>query len=106
MDRNTVIRWVVIAAVIIVFWKWVIPGFTGKSNESKPSIAVPTLVDAPGFSPDRFDPGAKGQEPTEGELCTIQGNRFRAELSARGAGLRHLWLTDARYAGTESEDMS
>jgi YidC/Oxa1 family membrane protein insertase len=44
--------------------------------------------------------------PSQGEICTIQGNRFEADLSTRGAGLTHFRLTDARYAGTAGGDVS
>jgi YidC/Oxa1 family membrane protein insertase len=53
-------------------------------------------VNAPDFVPDTIDdPTAK---PTDTELCTIKGNRFEAELSARGAGLTHLWIKDEKYS--------
>ena len=38
MDRNTIIRWVVIAAAILVFWKWGLPLITGKSDNAAQAI--------------------------------------------------------------------
>src|SRR5580658_5142408 len=34
--------------------------------------------------------------PAEG-ICTIEGDRFKAELSTYGASLRHLYLKDRKY---------
>jgi YidC/Oxa1 family membrane protein insertase len=109
MDRNAVIRWIVIAAVMLVFWKWGLPLITGKSDKVQ-TIPPETYVNAPGFVPDKDDPTTPDHpgawEPPEGELCTIKGNRFDAELSSRGAGITHLYLRDPRYAGTNGFDMS
>jgi YidC/Oxa1 family membrane protein insertase len=109
MDRNTVLRWIVISGLIFVFWKWGMPMFRGGADKVQ---GVPTehYVNAPGFTPDTFDT-PQGDEklpfqPAEGELCTIKGNRFNAELSTRGAALKHLYLTDKQYAGTAAFDMS
>jgi YidC/Oxa1 family membrane protein insertase len=109
MDRNAVIRWIVIAAVMLVAWKWLIPAVTGKSDKLQ-AVPEETYVNAPGFVPDKLDAPAPDHpgpwDPKEGELCKIKGNRFDAELSSRGAGLTHLYLRDSRYAGTDGFDMS
>ena len=52
--------------------------------------------------PDKTEPN----RPAEGSICKIQGTRFIAELSSRGASLQHFYLTDAQYKGTEADDMS
>ena len=110
MDRNAVIRWIVIAAVMIVFWKWGLPLITGKSGEAVQNLPTETYANAPGFVPDTFDPTTPehpGQwDPKDGEVCKIKGNRFDAEMSTRGAALTHLYLRDSRYAGTNGFDMS
>ncbi len=109
MDRNAVIRWIVIAAVVIVFMTWGWPLITGKNHKVQ-SIPEETYTNAPGFVPDTLDrpttehPGA--WEPQEGEICKIKGNRYDAELSTRGAALSHLYLRESRYAGTDGFDMS
>ncbi len=109
MDRNTLVRFAVIAGVMLLalkFW----PQITGKSQSVPQPIGEEKYVNAPGFAPDTLDPAPPGQQgpnrPDEGETCTIQGNRFVAELSSRGAGLRHFYLTDSTYKGTEAGDMS
>lgn len=108
MDRNTLVRWFLIALAVLVFTKWGMPLLTGKSDSSQ-HIPSETYVDAPGFTGDVMDPVPAGQTatpPKEGEGCRIQGQRFEAELSTRGAALTHFWLKDPKYAGTESGDMS
>src|SRR3954468_20596524 len=103
MERSSVLRWGVIAIVIIVFWKFVLPYFTG-SNDKPQSSALPaeTYIDAPEFAPDVMDapkhPGTPNPPPPEGELCTIKGVRFDAVASSRGAALVHLKPTDKQYS--------
>ena len=107
MDRNTLLRWVVIAAAILLFWKFGMPLISGK-KDAGPQLPQEVYVNAPGFVPDRVDPQAGDQpnDPKEGEICKITGNRFVAELSSRGAAITHFMLHDPQYAGTEGFDMS
>ena len=108
MDRNAVIRWLVIAVAMFAFWKWGMPAITGKSDKTQ-SVPEEVYVNAPGYVPDAVDapaPDGKPWEPAEGEICKIKGKRFDAELSTRGAALTHFFIRDARYAGTDGFDMS
>ena len=109
MDRNTILRWVVIASGVLLFYHFLWPKFSGQSEGKHQPIPVEQYVDAPGFPPDVLDTPGPGRErsttPPEGELCTIKGTRFVAELSSRGAGVKHFRLQD-RYANTEAADMS
>ncbi len=105
MDRSTFLRWAVIAAALLLFWKYGMPLISGKTEGSAQDLAVERYVNAPGFAPDVLDEGAT-EKPAEGELCSIKGNRFEAELSSRGAGLKHLFLKDPKYASSEAADMS
>ncbi len=106
MDRNTILRWIVIASVMLGAYML----FNGrKSGDQVQSVGRETYVDAPGFAPDVLDvkPGQLAPAPPPpGETCTLQGNRYEAELSSRGAGLTHLRLTDARYSKSDAADMS
>ena len=111
MDRSTIVRWVVIAVAVIVFWKWGMPLLSGKGgSDSVQNVPAETYTNAPDFTPDVIDPLSGDQKeawsPKEGELCTVRGNRFEATLSTRGAGITHFKLLDPRYAGSESADMS
>lgn len=110
MDRNSVLRWVVIAAALLLFWKFGMPLFSG-SKEKGQQVPPETYTNAPGFVPDDLDPpaepGGAPNKPEEGELCTIKGARFEATLSSRGAALTHFVLRDAQYAtGVNGFDLS
>jgi YidC/Oxa1 family membrane protein insertase len=83
--------------------------FEKKPGEAVPQVTGEAYIDAPGFAPDVLDvqPGKPAPPPPpRGEMCTIHGNRFEAELSSRGAGLTHFHLTDPRYARSDAADMS
>jgi YidC/Oxa1 family membrane protein insertase len=109
MDRNTVLRWAFISLIAFAVMKWGVPFFGGK-HEAAQQIPAETYVNAPGFAPDLIDPMPAGEArtpPVEGELCTIKGNRFEAQLSSRGAAITHFILRDAQYAeGTNGFDLS
>jgi YidC/Oxa1 family membrane protein insertase len=110
MDRNSLLRWVVIAAALLLFWKFGMPLMNGGSKDKTQEVAAETYANAPGFVPDDLDPPVVANEvnkPPEGELCTIKGNRFEATLSSRGAAITHLYLRDAQYAtGANGFDLS
>ncbi len=106
MDRNTLVRWGLIALLMYLGYHFF---FEKKSGDAVPQVTGESYIDAPGFAPDVLDvePGKPApQPPPPGEMCTIHGNRFEADLSSRGAGLTHLRLTDARYANSAAADMS
>jgi YidC/Oxa1 family membrane protein insertase len=71
--------------------------FFKREAKTVPPLPAEVYVNAPGFAPDVMDK-ADLQPPAEGELCTIQGDRFIAELSTRGAALTHFYMTDEKYA--------
>jgi YidC/Oxa1 family membrane protein insertase len=106
MDRNSLLRTVFIALILLGgYWF-----FFGRKSSSEPSQSLPpeTYVNAPGFAPDTVDapPGQPAfPAPPEGQLCTIDGNRFQAVLSSRGAGLTHFYLTDPRYESPGAPDV-
>ncbi len=112
MERSSVLRWGVIAIAILLFYKFGWPMISGAND--KPQVAsapeIPQLT-APGFVPDALDPPAADKPnelnaPPEGELCTIKGVRFEAQLSTRGAALTRYLLTDANYARSDAHDLS
>jgi YidC/Oxa1 family membrane protein insertase len=109
MDRSTLVRWLVIAGVMLAVMKfW--PMLTGHGGSEPQPIGEEKYTDAPGFVGDSVDAPPPGQsepnKPAEGAICKIQGTRFVAELSSRGAALQHFYLTDPQYKGTEADDMS
>ncbi len=106
MDRNQIVRWILIAGAMVAMYYFF---FDKKTNGTGQELLSETYVDAPGFAPDVIDsqPGKPAPTPPpSGQICTIEGKRFRAELSSRGAGLTHFYLTDARYTKTAADDMS
>jgi len=107
MDRNTLVRWVVIAAAIFLFMKFGLPMIRG--GDKPQAVPAETYVNAPGYAPDQLDAPTDGkpiEAPPEGELCDIAGSRFDAVLSTRGAGIVHFDLKDQQYAGGGTFDMS
>ncbi len=106
MDRNTIVRYVLIAGLMYLGYHFFLEK---KSGDAVPQVTGESYVDAPGFAPDVLDvePGKPAPgTPPPGELCTIHGNRYEADLSSRGAGITHLRLTDKRYADSAAGDMS
>jgi YidC/Oxa1 family membrane protein insertase len=110
MERSSVLRWGVIAVAILLFYKFLWPAISGSGDKAQ--VAAPPeipQITAPGFAADAIDAPEKPGEvnaPPEGELCTIKGNRFEAELSSRGAAITHFNLTDPNYARSEAHDLS
>jgi YidC/Oxa1 family membrane protein insertase len=106
MDRNTIVRWILIAGLLLGgYWFF----FGRKATEHPQQVPAEAYVDTPGFAPDVVDaqPGKPAPPPPPaGETCTVHGNRFEADLSSRGAGLTHFRLTDPRYARSAAADMS
>ena len=111
MDRSSIVRWVLTAAIIVGGYMFFFGRSTGESSQRLPPE---TYLSAPGFAPDPVDAVTGGPvppPPPTGETCTIRGRRFEADLNTRGAGLTHFRLTDARYShkdavGNDSSDMS
>ncbi len=66
-------------------------------------------MNAPGFAPDVVDAlagQALASPPPRSRRARSAGNRFEADLSTRGAGVTHFYLTDARYALSDAKDVS
>jgi len=111
MERSSVLRWGVIAIAIFLFYKFGWPLISGSSNDKSQVAAAPyePILSPPGYVPDRLDPDLKPgepNEPPEGELCKIKGERFEAILSSRGAAITRYRLTDPNYARSEASDLS
>jgi YidC/Oxa1 family membrane protein insertase len=102
MDRNSLTRVLLIALVGIGLYMFV---FNKKPNTQAQELPAEHYVDGPGFAPDTIDvvPGNPAPPmPPPGDICTIRGNRFTADLSSHGAGITHFKLTDRPYAGDMS----
>jgi YidC/Oxa1 family membrane protein insertase len=103
MDRNSILRVAAIAIAVLVFWKFGLPLFTGSSDKPQ-SLPEEAYVNAPEFVPDLLDPPVepnKPNKPAEGELCKVDGKRFDATLSTRGAAIVHFHLEGGKYEGMD-----
>ncbi|MBX3264711.1 MAG: membrane protein insertase YidC [Labilithrix sp.] len=103
MDRNSLLRVLAIAAAVLLFWKFGLPLITGSSDKPQ-SVPEEVYANAPDFVPDTLDPQAekdKPNKPVEGELCKIDGNRFDAVLSTRGAAIVNFHLEGGKYEGMD-----
>lgn len=99
MDRNSILRVLLIAGAVLLFWKFGMPMISG-SGEKPQSLPEEVYVNGPDFVPDTLDPPAEKDQPNkpvEGELCKIDGNRYEATLSSRGAAITHFQLEDGKY---------
>ncbi len=85
MERGNLGRWLLIAAGIFLFIRFgtdlmggdqKVPQPVGRADETVPVVAA-----------------ARAPEV----LCDLWGDRFRAQLTTRGASLKHYWLTSAKY---------
>jgi YidC/Oxa1 family membrane protein insertase len=103
MDRNSLLRVLLIAGAVLLFWKFGMPMISG-SHETPQSIPEESYVNQPGFVPDVLDAPVEGgqpNKPAEGELCKIEGNRFDSTLSTRGAAIVGFHLEGGKYAGMD-----
>jgi YidC/Oxa1 family membrane protein insertase len=102
MDSSSLSRLFLVAAILIGGYFFF---FNKKPNAQAQGLPAETYINAPGFAPDTIDivPGMPSPPPpAPGDICTIRGNRFTAELTSRGAGLTHLVLNDKQYASDMS----
>jgi YidC/Oxa1 family membrane protein insertase len=86
MERGGILRLLLIGIGLFLFMQFGLPAITGKGGgtEDKQPLGA-------------ADWSVPTDRPAE-RRCTIKGERFEAELSTRGASLRHVYLTDAKYA--------
>ena len=99
-EKSGVLRLVLIAGfAALIFFGGPKLGLWGSDNKPQ-SVPEEKYVDAPGFAPDTVD-GKGGEPPPEGELCKIDGKRFDALLSSRGAALKNFHLEGGKYEGMD-----
>jgi YidC/Oxa1 family membrane protein insertase len=88
MERSSTLKWVLLALAAFLFYKVGWPTLFGSKEPQRQPLTIDDAA-APAET-------ARGKE----ELCSIVGPRFQAELSTRGASLRHFRLSDAKYASS------
>ncbi|WP_437784131.1 membrane protein insertase YidC [Sorangium sp. So ce1097] len=84
MERSNIAKWLFLGLAIILFIQFGQPLLFGNAEEQLQPLDVN----------DSTAPAERAPE----EACVIDGPRFKAELSTRGGSLRHLWMTDPKYA--------
>src|SRR4249919_4308342 len=99
MDRNTLLRTLLIFGVVLLVWKVIWPAVTGESKEHTQPLPAETYVNAPDFAVDPAieQPADPPVALVPEEICHIKGSRFDADLSTRGAALVNLQLADPQY---------
>jgi YidC/Oxa1 family membrane protein insertase len=85
MERGNLGRWLLIAAGIFLFLRF---GTNFLGGEQKPPQPIGSVVESAPVVP-----AARAPEV----LCDLWGERFHAQLTTRGASLKHYWLTTAKY---------
>lgn len=85
MDRSSIVRLLAIGAAVFAFMFFVLPKLTGSDGPKMQPIV---------YEPQGPDAKARPAE----EVCDLVGPRFKAQLTSRSAGLRHLWLEGAKYS--------
>lgn len=103
MDRNSILRVALIALAGFLFYQFGLPLITG-SNDKRQAVPDESYVNAPGFVADAVDPRSdrnKPNVPVEGDLCKIDGKRFDATLSTRGAAIVNFHLEGGKYEGMD-----
>ncbi|EYF03550.1 membrane protein insertase YidC [Chondromyces apiculatus] len=89
MERSNLLKWLFIGLVALLFIQFG-PKLFGESKVERQPF---------GTLRDDVQPPQRGAE----EVCVIDGERFKAELSSRGGSLRHFWLTLPKYQVTRDE---
>src|SRR5262245_54728884 len=82
MERGSITKWLFVALAIFLVIQYAPKALWPKKAGDHPAWSIRDEATAPAES-----------RPAE-ETCTIDAPRFKAELSTRGASLRHLTLKD------------
>ncbi len=92
MDRSSITKWLLLGLAIFLFWQYgrKAIGIGPTANEHQP-INIFADVSAPAARIDE-------------QLCQLETGDFKAELSTRGASLRHLTLKGANYYQTNEKN--
>jgi YidC/Oxa1 family membrane protein insertase len=83
MERSSIVKWLFVGVAIILFIQIGMPTLFGGGSDERQPISGATLAPEK-----RADP----------VICTINGERFTADLTTQGASLKHASLTDKQYS--------
>ncbi|MEP7124820.1 MAG: membrane protein insertase YidC [Byssovorax sp.] len=92
MDRSSITKWLLLGLALFLFWQYgrKAIGLAPATNEHQPIVL---LADATA-------PAERSPE----EMCRIETGNFAADLSTRGASLRHFVLKNGNYYQTNDKD--
>ncbi len=110
MDRSSLLKFLGLGLGVFLLLQFVVPKITGGDGPRTQPLGKEAflLVDAQG-KPKPRAPGERCKleadgircSPAQGEhreeLCALEGERFRAELTTQGAGIRRLELLGPKY---------
>lgn len=103
MDRSTILRWIIIGIAVWLAWTYLPKlwgGGQGASSSVQPLGAESTCSAHEPCVAQECDPQGNECKPKPREpeaLCHLQGNRYQAQVSSRGATLKSLTLDGERY---------
>ena len=94
MDRSSITKWLLFGFAAFLFWQFGMPllGLRQTSNQHQPIVL---LADAT---------ASAATERSPEEICRIETEDFKAELSTRGASLQHYFLKDKNYYRTNDKN--
>jgi YidC/Oxa1 family membrane protein insertase len=91
MERGSITKWLLLGLALFLFFNFGQKAIFGsKGGEHQPALTDETSAPADQKVPE--------------EICTIDGARFKAELSTHGGSLRHLYLKDYTRPSTMPSD--
>ncbi|WP_050436215.1 membrane protein insertase YidC [Chondromyces crocatus] len=90
MERSNLLKWLFIGLAVLLFIQFGPKLFGEEQVERQPLGSLRDDTQAP--------------ERAAEEMCVIEGEGFKAELSSRGGSLRHFWLTLPKYQIVKEQD--
>jgi YidC/Oxa1 family membrane protein insertase len=94
MERSSLLRWLLIGAAIFLFLQVGLPWLRGDQESAGPS-PLAGLVDYTAPPED---------ERTAESTCLLDGPRFAAELTSKGAALKHARMKDGKYTDSTTQE--
>ena len=91
MERGNIVKWVFFGLAIMLFMQFGWPAISGSGNGELQPIGI-----VPKAPPERA--------PEQMCAITAEGSLFVAELSTRGASLRHVALTEPKYSHKANDE--
>lgn len=95
MEKGGISRWIFIVLAAFLAWQFLPKLWGGGSSSEKQPIGV-----------GKTETAEIAVGPGEPEKCALDGGKFKAELSARGAALVDYWVTgDSRYTDEQGKPL-